>query len=111
MHKLTVSEAARCPAKASHSVELTRAAFDRIRAVDGRINAFLTLTEEQAMAHAAAADEMLAKGQATPLTGIPAAIKDVMSTKGVRTTCGSKILEPFVPIYDAYAVELLKEAG
>ena len=93
------------------SVELTKAAFERIRALDGDINAFLTLTEDQALEQAKAADAALAAGHGGPLTGIPGGIKDVMCTEGVRTTAGSKILEPFVPPYDANAVTLLKEAG
>jgi aspartyl-tRNA(Asn)/glutamyl-tRNA(Gln) amidotransferase subunit A len=93
------------------SVELTRAALDRIAAIDPKVHAFLTVTADEALGQAKVADEMLAKGAATPLTGIPAAIKDVMSTQGVRTTCGSKILEPFVPVYDAHVITLLKEAG
>jgi aspartyl-tRNA(Asn)/glutamyl-tRNA(Gln) amidotransferase subunit A len=71
----------------------------------------LTLTEEAALERARRADELLAKGEAGPLTGIPAAIKDVICTQGVRTTAGSKILEPFVPPYDANVIALLNEAG
>ncbi len=109
---LTVAEASdKLKRREVSSVELTKAAFERIRALDGDINAFLTLTEEQALEQARAADEAIAAGHAGPLTGIPGAIKDVMVTQGVRTTAGSKILEPFVPPYDANAVTLLKEAG
>jgi aspartyl-tRNA(Asn)/glutamyl-tRNA(Gln) amidotransferase subunit A len=93
------------------SVDLTKAAFERIAALDRDINAFLTLTEESAMEQARAADEAIAAGHGGPLTGIPGAIKDVMCTEGVRTTAGSKILEPFAPPYDANVVTLLKEAG
>src|SRR5256712_10925888 len=93
------------------SVDLTRAAFERIRALDDRIHAFLTLTEDRALEQARAADERFARGQAGPLTGIPAAIKDVIVTKGVETTCGSRILKGFVPPYDAHVIERLREAG
>src|SRR3989441_9114994 len=93
------------------SVDLTHAAFERIRALDDRIHAFLTLTENLAMEQARAADERIAREEAGPLTGIPAAIKDVVVTKGVETTCGSRILRGFVPPYDAHVMERLREAG
>jgi len=93
------------------SVDLMRSAFERIAAIDGRIHAFLTLTEELAMEQAQRADERLARGECGPLTGIPAAIKDVLCTKGVETTCGSRILKGFVPPYDAHVIERLNEAG
>jgi aspartyl-tRNA(Asn)/glutamyl-tRNA(Gln) amidotransferase subunit A len=110
--RLTLTEAsALLRQRQVSSVELTQAALDRIGAVDGKINAFLTVTGERALEQAKRADEMLAAGRGTPLTGIPAAIKDLISTKGVRTTCGSKILEPFVPVYDANVITLLDEAG
>jgi aspartyl-tRNA(Asn)/glutamyl-tRNA(Gln) amidotransferase subunit A len=110
--RLTISEAASLLRQRQvSSVELTRAAFDRIRAAEDRIHAFITLTEDLALEQAKRADERLAKGEGTPLTGIPGAIKDVISTRGVRTTCGSRILEPFVPIYDANVITLLNEAG
>ena len=112
LHYLAAHEAADLLARrAVSSVELTRAAFDRVRALDDSLHAFLTLTEKEALAQAEAADERIARGDAGPLTGIPAAIKDVLCTKGVRTTCGSRILESFVPPYDAFAVQRLKEAG
>ncbi len=112
LHRLTISEAAALlRQKQVSSVELTQAAFKRIHATEERLNAFITLTEEDALRQAAAADEMLAKGIGTPLTGIPAAIKDVIVTKDVRSTSGSKILEPFVPPYDAHVITLLREAG
>ena len=112
LHWLTISGASEALRKGdASSVELTKAAFERIRALDGEINAFLTLTEESALERARAADEAIASGHGGPLTGIPGAIKDVMCTQSVRTTAGSKILEPFVPPYDANVVTLLKEAG
>ena len=93
------------------SVELTQATFERIRAVNEQVNAFITESEETALAQAARADKMIAGGNENPLTGVPAAIKDAIVTKGVRTTAGSRILEPFVPVYDANVMTLLNEAG
>jgi aspartyl-tRNA(Asn)/glutamyl-tRNA(Gln) amidotransferase subunit A len=112
LHWLTATEAGEMLRRREvSSVELTRAAFERIGRLDGDLNAFLTLTEELALDQARRADETLAKGEGGPLTGIPGAIKDVLCTQGVRTTAGSKILDPFVPPYDANAVTLLNEAG
>ncbi len=112
LHDLTAHEAADLLARRElSSVELTRAAFERIHALDGSIHAFLTLTEDEALAQARAADERIARGEAGPLTGVPAALKDVLCTRGVRTTCASRILENFVPPFDAFAVQRLKEAG
>jgi len=93
------------------SVELTRAALDRIAALGATLNAFLTVDRERALAEAAAADARLAAGQASPLTGIPVAHKDVLMTAGLRTTCGSRMLESFVAPYSAFVVERLAEAG
>jgi len=112
LHYLAAHEAAALLARREvSSVELTRAALDRIRALNGSLNAYLTVTEDEALAQAQAADERIARGEAGPLTGVPAAIKDVVCTKGVRTTCGSRILESFVPPYDAHVIERLKAAG
>jgi len=112
VHYLAAHEAADLLARReASSVELTRAAIERIHALDGDIHAFLTLTEDEALAQARAADERIARGEAGPLTGVPAAIKDVVCTRGVRTTCGSRILESFVPPYDALVMERLKAAG
>jgi aspartyl-tRNA(Asn)/glutamyl-tRNA(Gln) amidotransferase subunit A len=109
---ITVHEAAGLLAAREVSArELTRAALDRIAAIDDKVHAYLTVTEEQALAAADAADTRLASGDATPLTGIPMALKDVLSTAGVTTTCGSRMLEHFVPPYDAAVVERLAAAG
>src|SRR2546426_10888315 len=112
LHDLTLTEASDLlHRREASSVDLTQAAFERIRALDDRIHAFLTLTEDRALEQARAADERFARGQAGPLTGIPAAIKDVIVTKGVETTCGSRILKGLVPPYDAQVMERLHEAG
>ena len=93
------------------SVELTQACLDRIEAVEDRVQSFLTLTPETALAQAEAADRMLAAGEGGPLTGVPVQIKDVMCTEGVPTTCASRMLENFVPVYSATAVERLMGQG
>ncbi len=93
------------------SRELTQASLDRIAAVDDKIGAFLTVATDEALAQADAADERLHRGEGGPLTGIPLAVKDNMCTRGIRTTCGSRILEEFVPPYDAHVIERLNEAG
>jgi aspartyl-tRNA(Asn)/glutamyl-tRNA(Gln) amidotransferase subunit A len=81
LHFATLTDAAEAlRRRETSSVELTRSAFERIKRLDGDINAFLTLTEERAMEEAGKADELLARGEAGPLTGIPAAIKDVICT-------------------------------
>jgi aspartyl-tRNA(Asn)/glutamyl-tRNA(Gln) amidotransferase subunit A len=93
------------------AVELTQAHLDRIRAIDPQVNAFLTMTEEQALTAAEQADQRRRNGENAPLLGIPLAIKDVLMTKGVQTTCGSRILEGFIPPYTATAVQRLFDAG
>ncbi|HEU0075882.1 MAG TPA: Asp-tRNA(Asn)/Glu-tRNA(Gln) amidotransferase subunit GatA [Dehalococcoidia bacterium] len=93
------------------SRELTRAVLDRVAAVDGRVRAYVTITEDLALQQADAADARIAAGDAAPLTGIPVCIKDVLCTRGVRTTCSSRMLENFVPPYDAHVVERLQAQG
>ena len=93
------------------SVELTQACLDRIAAVEDRVQSFLTLTPELALAQAEEADRMLATGTGGPLTGVPVQIKDVMCTQGVTTTCASRMLENYVPVYNATAVERLINQG
>jgi aspartyl-tRNA(Asn)/glutamyl-tRNA(Gln) amidotransferase subunit A len=94
------------------SVELTRAHLDRIAAVDGAIHAFLHVDAEGALAQAAASDERRRAGSpASALDGVPVAVKDVLTTEGLPTTCGSRILEGWVPPYDATVVRKLREAG
>ncbi len=98
-------------AKELSPVEVTKFYLDRTGSVEDRIKAFITLTPEAALAAADRAEKSYRDGTAGPLTGIPMGLKDVMCTQGVRTTCGSKILENFVPIYDAHVVEQLNAAG
>jgi aspartyl-tRNA(Asn)/glutamyl-tRNA(Gln) amidotransferase subunit A len=83
----------------------------RIEAVEPRIGSFITITPEQALADAAAADRRIADGRMDVLTGIPLALKDIFLTEGIRTTCGSRILSNFIPPYSATSWEKLKERG
>lgn len=93
------------------SVELTRALLERLAQVDPRIHAYLTVAGHQALEQAQEADHRLSSGERTPVLGIPLAIKDVICTKGLATTCGSRILENFLPPYDATVVEWLRRDG
>ncbi|MBN1664106.1 MAG: Asp-tRNA(Asn)/Glu-tRNA(Gln) amidotransferase subunit GatA [Deltaproteobacteria bacterium] len=93
------------------STEIVQAVFKRIEAVEPRINAYITLMKDVALADALKADEAVKKGDIRALTGIPIALKDIFCTKGFRTTCGSRILENFIPPYDATIVEKLRQAG
>ena len=93
------------------SVEATQDALDRIARAQPRLNAFITVDAEGALATAKAADAALARGDAGPLAGVPLAHKDVLMTAGLRTTCGSRMLDRFVAPYDARVVEGLKGAG
>lgn len=90
------------------SLELTQSVLGRIAEVENKIQACITITEDTALRGAKEADSCIARGDITPLTGIPALIKDVICTQGVRTTCGSKMLENFVPLYDATVIQKLK---
>ncbi|MFC1912989.1 Asp-tRNA(Asn)/Glu-tRNA(Gln) amidotransferase subunit GatA [Chloroflexota bacterium] len=93
------------------SVELTGSYLERISRLESRVHAFVTITGEMALEQAHHADKLIAAGDTSPLCGIPALIKDVICTKGVRTTCSSKMLENFVPPYDATVIEKLTGRG
>lgn len=93
------------------ALELAKFFLARIKKYNSELNAFITITEEEALAQAKAADEVLAKGEGGLLTGILYAAKDLYSTKGVKTTAASKILENFVPVYDATVIAKLKTQG
>jgi aspartyl-tRNA(Asn)/glutamyl-tRNA(Gln) amidotransferase subunit A len=112
MHNKSVAELSReLESGRISSVELTQQFLERLQQEDGKYNSFITIAEEQAMADARVADEMRAAGRATAWTGVPFAHKDIFCTNGVRTTCGSKMLENFVPPYDAKVTEKFRQAG
>ena len=93
------------------SEELTRVFLERIERSNPQLNAFITVTAESALAQAQAADQRRQRGEAGPLTGIPIAHKDIFCTNGVRTSCGSQMLDRFIAPYDATVVERLNTAG
>lgn len=112
MHNLTIAQLiSKLTQKECTSVEMTEHFLNRIDAIDPGLNSFVTVTREQALAEAKAADAQLAKGDAHPLCGIPIAHKDIFCTNGIRTSCGSKMLDNFIPPYDATIVENYKKAG
>jgi aspartyl-tRNA(Asn)/glutamyl-tRNA(Gln) amidotransferase subunit A len=104
-------QAARLRAGEVTARRLTELALERVRAQEPALQAYITLTEEEALAQADAADERLRAGNAAPLTGVPIGVKDLLSTRGIKTTAASRMLEGFVPIIDCTVVAKLREAG
>ncbi len=112
MHQYTLAELSQGLAAGHYSsVELTQHFLDRIARLDPQLNSFISVTAEQALAQAAAADQRRQRGEATALTGLPLAHKDIFCTQGVRTSCASRMLDNFVAPYDAAVVERLQAAG
>ena len=112
LYDLTIHEANKLLRnKEVSSLELTKAALERIDEVEKKVQAFVTITGESALAQAQEADRRIKAGDISPLIGVPVIIKDNISTRGIPTTCSSKMLENFVPPYDATVVGKLKEEG
>src|SRR5580658_4634427 len=109
----TIAAAARqIAARQLSPIELTKACLDRVHALDGRLHAFIHLTEERALAEARAAEAaIMASGPSGPLHGIPIGLKDIVDTKGIPTTCQSKLLQDNIPDSDATCAEKLAAAG
>lgn len=103
--------AAMLTSKQISSVEITGEYLKRITDLNPEINAFITVDRDKSLAQAAAADQRIAQGNTTPLTGIPFAQKDIFCAKGWRTTCGSRMLENFIAPYDAGVIERFDTAG
>jgi aspartyl-tRNA(Asn)/glutamyl-tRNA(Gln) amidotransferase subunit A len=112
MYDMSIAElSAALRARKFSSVELTQFYLDRIERLDSRLNAFITVTADLALAAARKADQLLSRGEAGPLTGVPIAHKDLFCTRGIRTSCGSKMLDNFIAPYDAAVVERFAQAG
>lgn len=112
MINLTIKDAReKLDTKKISPIELTRSYLDTIKKHNPKLNAFLTTTETEALKEAEAAEKKIAKGESTPLLGIPIAHKDLFQTKGVRTTAGSMVLQNYTAQYDATVVSRLKSAG
>jgi len=104
--QVTIHEASRLlRSKQLSSVELTKTYLERIQQVEPKVHALVTVTDDLALKQAERADKLMAAGDTNPLTGVPIIIKDNMCTRGIRTTCSSKMLENFIPPYDATVVE------
>ncbi len=112
LHQLTIHEAHELlKQKKISSQELTLAVLQRIEDVEEKVDAFITVAGDHALQQAAEADRLIASGHCEPLTGIPLAIKDLICTRGMQTSCASRILENFMPPYDATVTRKLKQAG
>lgn len=115
LNQLTITEALKgLKQKQFSSLELAQACLKRIKQVEKKLNAFITVCEEKALIQAAKADKRIKEGASfkqLPLLGIPLGIKDLFLTEAVKTTAGSKVLENYLPVYDATTVKRLKEAG
>ena len=112
LHELTINEAhQQLLAREISAVELTQDCLERIRRVEDGVKSFLSITADQALEQAKHADQQIASGQAAPLTGVPVQIKDVISTRGVNTTCGSRMLQDYVPIYNATVMDKIERQG
>ncbi|MBI5811044.1 MAG: Asp-tRNA(Asn)/Glu-tRNA(Gln) amidotransferase subunit GatA [Deltaproteobacteria bacterium] len=113
MTGLTIHEISeRLSRKEVSSVELTKAFLKRISEIDGKLQTYITVTPSASLNAAQMADKRLSAGKdITPLTGVPISVKDIFCTKGIRTTCASRMLEGFIPPYDAAVVKKLKDAG
>src|SRR5690606_21448162 len=112
MHDRTLVQlASDLRARRYSATELARHCLERIERFDKDLNSFITVTRDEALAQAAAADARLAKGEAGPLTGLPIAHKDIFCTAGIETTCASRMLDNFISPYDATVVTKLGAAG
>ena len=112
LHQLTIHEAHELlKQKEISSQELTRAVLQRVEDVEAKVDAFITVAGDLALQQAAEADRLIASGHCEPLTGIPLAIKDLICTRDMQTSCASRILENFRPPYDATVTRKLKQAG
>ena len=112
-NKLTIKESYEAlKEKRLSSVDLTKACLARIKEVDPKLNAFITVRDEkEALEEAKKADELIAQGKQNYLTGVPFAVKDAICTKGIRSTGGAKILDNFIPPYDATTIKRIREKG
>ena len=112
IHNKTVAELSKDLAKGTYSsVELTQHFLSRINQQDTLLNSFITVCEDEALAEAKSADVKISAGEATPWTGIPFAHKDIFCTQGIKTSCGSKMLDNFIPPYDATVTSNFKQQG
>jgi aspartyl-tRNA(Asn)/glutamyl-tRNA(Gln) amidotransferase subunit A len=112
LNQLTIHELReKLRSRAVTSVDIVESVFKRIDAVEGKVHAYISLMQEEAIKSAREADKQLQSGAGGELCGIPIALKDILCTKGFKTTCGSRILHNFIPPYNATVVEALKRAG
>lgn len=112
LYDITIHEASELlRERKTSSMELTQAVLERIAQTEDKVRAFVTVTEELALAQAQKADERISSGDTAPLTGVPMMIKDNICTRGVRTTCSSRMLESFIPPYNAHVAEKLYAQG
>src|SRR5574340_236465 len=112
LYQLTIHELQeKIKAGQASASDIVTSVYRRIEEVEGAVHAYITLMKESAFAQAAEADKLIKKGEIRPLTGIPIALKDILCTRGVRTTCGSRMLSGYIPPYDATVVERLRNAG